>query len=78
MKKELVNENAYEVVNQLALIDIPAFLVIFSVASCFHVEGCRSVTIGLALINLLLGAILAIMKNAYDREKNGIEDCTLY
>lgn len=79
MKKlDLVQEDTYEVVTQLAMIDIPAFLLIFSVATLFQVDCCRQITVGLALINLLLGSFLVVAKYQYDRKKNHIEDVTLF
>ena len=70
MKRNLLHsEDTYEIVTHLSLIDIPVFVLIFASATIFHVEFCKTLTIGLALVNILLGIFQIVMKTSYERSE---------
>jgi hypothetical protein len=70
MKRNLLHsEDTYEIVTQLSLIDIPVFVLIFASATIFQVEFCKTLTVGLALVNILLGVFQIVMKTSYERSE---------
>ena len=68
----------YDTIKALGLVAVPILTFLVAIVNIWNIPYGDQIVATLAAVDVLIGAIVSVAKNIYDREHKGIEDKTLY
>ena len=68
----------YDTIKALGLVAVPILTFLVAIVNIWNIPYGDQIVATLAAVDFLIGAIVSVAKNIYDREHKGIEDKTLY
>ena len=73
-----MKNTTYDFLKALGLVAVPIITFLVAIVNIWNIPYGDQIVATLAAVDVLIGAIVSVAKNIYDREHKGIEDKTLY
>ena len=73
-----MSDKMYDTLKAIGLVAVPIITFLTAIINIWNIPYGSQIVATLAAIDVLIGAIVTVAKNQYDRHKNGIEDKTLF
>lgn len=73
-----MSNRVYDCIKWIGLVAVPVITFIVAIVNIWGFPHSAEVIATLSALDVLIGSIVAIAKNQYDREHKGIEKDTLY
>lgn len=73
-----MKNSTYDLLKNIGLVAIPIITFLTALVNIWQIPYGDQIVATLAAVDVLIGAIVTVSKNIYDREHKGIEDKTLY
>ena len=73
-----MNDRVYDTLKAVGLVAVPIITFLVAIVNIWNIPYGDQIVATLAAVDVLIGAIVTVAKNIYDREHKGIEDKTLY
>lgn len=73
-----MNDKTYDILKGIGLVAVPVITFLVAIVNIWNIPYGDQIVATLAAVDVLIGAIVTVAKNIYDREHNKIEDKTIY
>ena len=73
-----MKNSTYDLLKNIGLVAVPIITFLVAIVNIWNIPYGDQIVATLAAVDVLIGAIVTVAKNQYDREHKGIEDKTLY
>lgn len=73
-----MSDKTYDMLKVIGLVAVPVITFLAAIINIWQIPYGDQIVASLAALDVLIGAVVSIAKNAYDRKKAGIEDKTYY
>ena len=73
-----MDNRTYDILKAIGLVAVPIITFLVAIVNIWNIPYGDQIVATLAAVDVLIGAIVTVAKNIYDREKNKIEDKTIY
>lgn len=73
-----MNDKTYDILKSIGLVAVPVITFLVAIVNIWNIPYGDQIVATLAAVDVLIGAIVTVAKNIYDREHNKIEDKTIY
>lgn len=73
-----MNDKTYDILKSIGLVAVPVITFLVAIVNIWTIPYGDQIVATLAAVDVLIGAVVTVAKNIYDREHNKIEDKTIY
>ena len=73
-----MSNKTYDIIKAIGLVAVPIITFLTALVNIWGIPYGSQIVATLAAVDVLIGAVVTIAKNQYDRQKQGIEDKTLF
>lgn len=73
-----MSDKTYDILKAIGLVAVPVITFLVAIVNIWGFPHSAEIVATLAAVNVLIGSIVSVAKNIYDRKQNGIEDKTIY
>lgn len=73
-----MSNHTYDILKAVGLVAVPVIVFLTALVNIWQIPYGDQIVATLAAVDVLIGAIVSVAKNIYDRKEKNIEDKTYY